>query len=105
MYQYRTDASCIIGEVISAAKTLPNCMTPGPDDIPNEVVRVAVLSVPNCFVGTINKCFHEGVYPDRWKVTNLVLLYKPGRSSEDPSAYRFLCILDGCGILLEKVED
>jgi hypothetical protein len=94
---------CTIGELISAAKTLPNGKAPGPDGIPNEVVRAAALSVPSRFVHALNKCFDEGLYPDRWKVANLVLLPKPGRPLDDPSAYRPLCMLDGCGKLFEKI--
>lgn len=33
----------------------------------------------------------------------MVLLPKPGRFLEDPSAYRSLCMLDGCGNLFEKI--
>lgn len=54
------------------------------------------------FINTYSKCLREGKYPTRWKVANLVLIPKSGRILDDPSAYRPLCLLDGCGKLLEK---
>lgn len=61
----RECTSYTIGEVISAAKTLPNGKAPGPDDVPNKLQRTSALLVPHRFIDTINKFFHEGVYPDR----------------------------------------
>lgn len=59
----------------------------------------------SCFISTHNKCLQEGKYPFRWKSANLVLIPKLGCPLEDSSAYKPLCMLNGCGKLLEKIID
>jgi len=83
---------------MAAAKGLPNGKASGPDGIPNEVVKVAVKRYPQHFV-TLFYCTNSAVYPSEWKTANLVLLRKPGRALDNPSAYRSLCMLDSLGKL------
>lgn len=92
-----------LGEIVSAAKGLPNRKAPGPDGISNELVKAAVLSNPKRFHTTFNKCLTEGSFPAPWKIGKLVLLRKLGKPLDSPSAYRPICLLDGCGKLLEKL--
>jgi len=75
-------------EVALAAKSLPNGKAPGPDGIPNEVLKVAVGLYPKYFSDLYNNCIRSSLYPDRWKSAKLVLLRKPGKPLDDPSAYR-----------------
>jgi len=91
------------GEVASMAKSLPSGKTPGPDGIPNEVLKVAVGLYPQRFSELFNECIRNAVYPSAWKVANLVLLRKPGKALDNPSAYRPLCMLDTTGKLFEKL--
>ena len=42
-------------------------------------------------------------FPRAWKEARLVLLRKPGKPAESPSAYRPICLLDEAGKLLERV--
>jgi len=92
-----------LGEIETAAKSLPNKKAPGPDEIPNEVIKVAVACFPQRFSEVYNECWSKGRFPATWKTGRLVLLNKPGRPLDSPSAYRPICLLDGCGKLLEKL--
>ncbi|KAL4091789.1 hypothetical protein QTP88_026423 [Uroleucon formosanum] len=83
-------------ELITAVRSLPNGKAPGPDGLSNEIIKVAVSIDPSHFLHTYNASLASGKFPDRWKVDKLVLLPKPGKSLENPSAYRPICLLDGC---------
>uniref|UniRef100_A0A2S2P3N9 Putative RNA-directed DNA polymerase n=1 Tax=Schizaphis graminum TaxID=13262 RepID=A0A2S2P3N9_SCHGA len=41
--------------------------------------------------------------PPSWKIGKLVLIPNPGKPLDSPSAYRPICLLDGCGKLFEKL--
>lgn len=90
-------------EVSAAARDLPNGKALGPDGIPNEVLKAAVKAYPERFAYMYNGCLKNGFYPPQLKTTNLVLLRKPGRALDNPSAYRPLCMLDTIGKLFEKL--
>jgi hypothetical protein len=50
-----------------------------------------------------DRCLSRDEFPVLWKVGRMVLLPKPGRSSDSPSALRPVCLLDQAGKLLERV--
>lgn len=101
----RTDRGplCTALTVLEAARSLPNNKAPGPSGITNEMIKVAINECPERFAATYNKCFAEGCFPASWKTGKLVLIPKPGKPLDSPSAYRPICLLDGCGKLLEKL--
>lgn len=90
-------------ELIEAAKALKANKAPGPDGIPNQVLKIAIGECPDMFRTALQKCVDDGIFPDRWKRQRLVLLPKPGKPPGDPSAYRPICLIDTLGKLLEKV--
>lgn len=67
------------------------------------MLKVAVRTSPESFAHAFNRCFAEGCFPPNWKRGKLVLIPKPGKPLDSPSAYRPICLLDGCGKLLEKL--
>jgi len=98
------DRACFsVDEVKAAARGLPNGKAPGPDGIPNEVLKIAVSLFPQVFTALYNSCMRNAYYPQEWKTANLVLLRKQGKALENPSAYRPLCMLDSVGKLFEKL--
>lgn len=90
-------------ELLEAARALKSNKAPGPDGIPNQVLKIAVMENPDMFRSTLQRCVDSGTFPDRWKRQKLVLLPKPGKPPGDPSAYRPICLIDTTGKLLEKV--
>lgn len=90
-------------EVKAAARGLPNGKAPGPDGVPNEVLKTAVGAHPWYFKEVFNGCLRSACFPLEWKTARLVLLHKPGRPLDNPSAYRPLCMLDTMGKLFEKL--
>lgn len=90
-------------ELLLAAGSLKSNKAPGPDGIPNQVLKIAIQENPDMFRTTLQQCIDDGIFPDRWKRQKLVLLPKPGKPPSDPSAYRPICLIDTVGKLLEKV--
>lgn len=92
-----------IEELQLAASKLKDKKAPGPDGIPNMVVKELIKCCPNYLVDLFNSCFRCGTFPDIWKRQKLVLLPKGNKPPEDPSSYRPICLIDTCGKLLESI--
>jgi len=91
-------------ELLRAVGKLPLGKAPGPDSIPNEVIRLAVRRSPEIFLATFNACLIKNVFPPRWKRAKLVLLHKGAdKPLDQPSSYRPISLLDGSGKLLERM--
>lgn len=91
-------------ELLRAADKLPSGKAPGPDCVPNEVIRLAVSRSPDTFLTAFNACLVKRVFPIRWKRAKLVLLHKgSGKPPDQPSSYRPISLLDGAGKLLERM--
>ncbi|CAG4946299.1 unnamed protein product [Colias eurytheme] len=50
-----------------------------------------------------SKCLKAGIFPLSWKESKLVLIKKPDRPEDSPSAYRPICLLDEIGKLFERI--
>lgn len=90
-------------ELEAAAARLAVNKAPGPDCIPNAVIRIIAESDPDILLTIMNKCLRDGVFPDSWKIQKLVLIPKGKSGPPGPSSYRPLCMLDGVGKLLERL--
>ena len=82
---------------------LGNKKAPGPDGIPNIALKKAISIAPDMFLHIYNRCLQEGYFPAKWKMQRLVLLLKGNKPSDEPSAYRPLCMLDLAGKVLERI--
>jgi hypothetical protein len=90
-------------EVEAASARLRIGKAPGPDGVPNEVLKVAVKTRPEMFQKIFSQCMIDGVFPIPWKRTRLVLLRKGNKPADQPSNYRPLCMLDTTGKLFERI--
>uniref|UniRef100_A0ABD2VVI2 Reverse transcriptase domain-containing protein n=1 Tax=Trichogramma kaykai TaxID=54128 RepID=A0ABD2VVI2_9HYME len=66
-------------------------------------IKIAIATHPDIFLQVYTACLWTGVFPTCWKRQRLVLLPKPGKSPEEPSSYRPLCMLDTAGKILERI--
>lgn len=89
-------------ELKTAARSLPNGKAPGPDGVPNEMLKLAVRTYPGHFADLFNYCIRYAYFPAEWKTARLVLLHKHGRPLDNSSSYRPLCMLDTSSKLFEK---
>lgn len=92
------------GEILVAAKRMTSGKAPGPDGIPDEVLRQVAHIRPEFLLDVYNRCLSQGHFPERWKRARLVLLRKgENKPLDEPSSYRPLCMLDTAGKLLERL--
>ncbi|KAL4134772.1 hypothetical protein QTP88_006487 [Uroleucon formosanum] len=94
-----------ITELRTAASQLKNSVSPGPDRVPNEAMKILCRSHPEVLLTLYNKCIYQGRFPKPWKRARLVLLRKSDKPLDKASSYRPLCLLDSCGKLFEKLLD
>lgn len=92
-----------IGELLEAGTQLQSGKSPGPDNIPNEIIRVVMEVWPELLLETFNSCLNKGVFHIRWKRQSLVLLRKGEKPLSEPSSYRPISLLDTIGKLFERM--
>lgn len=95
----------LLEELVRAANSLRNGISPGMDGITNEVLKLLVRRQLQILLQMYNKCIGEGCIPNLWKRCRLVLIKKGDKPPEEPSSYRPLCLLDCTGKLYEKIID
>ncbi|KAL4104668.1 hypothetical protein QTP88_019950 [Uroleucon formosanum] len=99
------DAHFTITELKYATSQLKNSVSPGPDRVPNEAMKILSRLHPEVLLNLYNKCIDLGRFPKPWKRARLVLLRKDNKPLDQASSYRPLCLLDSCGKLFEKLLD
>jgi len=67
-------------ELLQVLKTILDDKAPGPDGIPNKVLKIAIRANTKEYVDMYNACLTEGVFPSRWKTQRLVLIPKGGKT-------------------------
>ncbi|XP_046868322.1 uncharacterized protein LOC124460774, partial [Drosophila willistoni] len=89
-------------EIVLAAKRIKSKTSPGPDGFPAGVIKLIAMNQPSKLTDGFNSCLCQGVFPARWKRQRLVLLPKGGKTDE-PSAYRPLCMIDVLGKVFKSI--
>ena len=89
--------------VRSYLKRLKSNKSPGPDALPNEVLKVLApsLAYPLCLI--FNLSYSSGVFPDRWKIAKVTPIYKCKGSRSQASNYRPISLLCSLSKVCEKV--
>lgn len=90
-------------ELLAATKKIKNGKAPGPDCVPNIIIKRAAKLDPELLLTALNSCLSEGTFATPWKRQKLVLIPKGKGALAGPAAYRPLCMLDGVGKLLERM--
>lgn len=90
-------------EVRALARSLPTGKAPGPDCVPDAVVRVVALARAEEVAYVFTKCLEMGVFPVEWKRARLMLIRKPGKPLDQPSSYRPLSLINTTAKLFERV--
>ncbi|KAI5703571.1 hypothetical protein M8J75_013476 [Diaphorina citri] len=88
-------------DLVEVSAKMKSKKAPGPDGILPEIVKSAVMAVPEWVLAVMNKILLNGDFPSMWKRAKVVLLPKPGKPAFQPSSYRPLCLLDTFSKLLE----
>ncbi|MBW0514366.1 hypothetical protein O181_054081 [Austropuccinia psidii MF-1] len=91
-------------EVRTNIEKLPNKKSPGPDGIPNELIKIACNLIINKLTDLFNNCLTAGHFPTSWKKASTVIIQKANKSDySDPSAYRPIALLNTLSKLFERI--
>ena len=88
----------------NTADKLSAFKAPGPDGIPNVVLKKCIDVISDRLYFIFRAIFEIDVYPDEWKESITVVLRKPGKPSyELPKAYRPIALLNTLGKLFSTL--
>jgi exonuclease III len=91
-------------EVETAAARLKPDKTPGPDGIPNRVIKLVCAQKGEEIARLFTACLRLGYHPTAFKTASTVVLRKPGKPNyADPSTYRPIALLNTLGKTLEAI--
>lgn len=98
------DSTPLFTKLLRALEKLPLGKAPGPDHVPNDVIKLAVRRSPRIFLDAFDTYLARREFPASWKSAKLVLLHKGAdKPTDQPSSYRPIRLLDGAGKLLERL--
>lgn len=81
----------------------PRRKAPGPDGIPSEIIKTLMKQSPDTMKKLILKQLKEGKFPPEGKIALLILLPKPGKPPDSPSAYRPICLINTLAKTIESI--
>jgi hypothetical protein len=103
-YSGETEVRNIIeAELLFAIKGFKNKKAPGLDSIGNESLKIFVNKLTPQLTQFYNHCLKNATFPERWKDTNLKLLYKGAGDKNDTNNYRGINISCSLYNLLDKI--
>ena len=88
-------------DIIEAIQALKPGKSAGMDEIHNKVLKQCAQSLSYPLCELFNKSLREGIYPDLWKLANVVPIYKKG-DRKDKKNYRPVSLLSCLGKLMER---
>lgn len=96
-------ASVTVREVARALKTVKTVSSAGADGLPGIVIRNLADAIASNITFVFNSSIATNIFPDVWKLANIVPVYKCKGSKTDPSNYRPISILPLVARTFEKL--
>jgi hypothetical protein len=90
-------------EVLRAIKRLKFGKAPGPNGIPNRVLRHLPKRAITYLTKAFNATLRRQYFPPVWKHASVLPILKPGKDPTLPSSCRPISLLDTAGKLFEKI--
>ena len=90
-------------EMNKAIDQLPMKKTPGPDEIPNELIKALADEPRKVLLDLINECWVKGIFPEEWKLAHKIPILKPGKEAKLPESYRLISLLNTLAKLFERL--
>ena len=89
-------------EISDLVKSLKNKKACGYDLISNRILKETRKTIVPFITSLFNKCLSSGIFPESFKIAQVVPLFKGG-DKENPTSYRPISLLPALGKLLEKL--
>lgn len=90
-------------EVKNIIKYLPNNKAPGPDQIPNIVLKNLPHKAIVQLTYIINTIFKLQTFPDPWKTALIIPIHKKQKDKDNPNSYRPISLLNAMSKVAEKI--
>lgn len=90
-------------DILYLIKTLPNRKSSGVDIVGNEALKMVGDVVAPHLQTLFNACMDKGYYPAHFKRSKTILFLKPGKTADNPKAYRPIALLSSIGKILERI--
>lgn len=90
-------------EIVDAGQGIPTGKAPGPDGVPDLVIKQISAIKPEMLRDMFNACLRESTFPKEWKVAKFVLIRKGDKPLDDPMSYRHICLLNTIGKFFERI--
>jgi hypothetical protein len=91
------------GEVQDVIRGLKVSKAPGPNSIPNRVLKHLPQRVLSLLAQIFNSILLTHQFPTMWKHARVISVLKPGKDPALPSSYRPISLLDTIGKIFEKI--
>lgn len=96
-------------EIKHVIRRLKNNKAPGPDQIPNVLLKKLPLKAIVYITYIFNACLHLSYFPDSWKEAVVSAIPKPEKDLSKPVSYRPISLLDSLskifeGIMLNRID-
>ncbi|GBM45833.1 Retrovirus-related Pol polyprotein from type-1 retrotransposable element R1 [Araneus ventricosus] len=98
-----SDPHFIKTELWSALRQTKRRKAPGLYRLQYEIIIAINNKSPRLFVSLFNRCLNLGHFPRPWKKAKLVHLNKPRKDTNDPRAYRPVCLVSTMSKVLDKL--
>jgi hypothetical protein len=76
-------------------KKMSNNKAPGPDGIPNKLIKIIYEQDPDYMVNLYNVILKKATIPNTWKKSRMIFFAKPNRKAREPSDFRPICLING----------
>ncbi len=96
-----TDLTLTVEEVQAALESLDSTKATGPDGIPARLLKETASVISPSLCKLYNKSLELGIFPQEWKIANIVPIYKKGER-EHTENYRPISLLPIVSKVLER---
>ena len=97
-----SEINCTEHEIQTIIEVLDPNKASGDDGISHKMLKGVSKSVSKPLCILMNRSFSEGIFPDTWKLANVIPIFKKGDKSQ-PSNYRPVALLSCIGKLQERI--
>lgn len=92
-----------INEIQATLKQMKPYKSPGPDSIPNVLLKKLPFTALSWLTGLINKCIKFSHWPESFKIAKVIPILKGSKSPSEAQNYRPISLLNSMGKILEKI--
>ena len=89
-------------EVVESLKISKNS-SPGPDQVPNILLKTLSETVIIYLKNLLNLIFLEEVFPEQWTLATVIPIPKPAKDKPSPKNYRPISLTNNLCKLLERI--